>query len=181
MTDGRSHLISDAACSDQRCCTSCPGSTSARGSTRPPREVRSPRPSRGRDPTSRQKYPLACRPQLACPRTPRPLPIPTSPSKVRVDGDQSLARGPLQLLWTIKKVRGASLAERFVDDDAPTLHMNTYDIGEVLPFVRSFGDRTDLIEDHRSGGAPEIWIGHPHRWPFVVAERARVPRRGRHR
>jgi ubiquinone/menaquinone biosynthesis C-methylase UbiE len=51
------------------------------------------------------------------------------------------------------------------------VHVNHYERGEVEAFVRSYGFSSRIIEDRRSGGQPELVIGHPHHWAFVLAER----------
>jgi ubiquinone/menaquinone biosynthesis C-methylase UbiE len=51
------------------------------------------------------------------------------------------------------------------------VHVNHYDIGEVIRFVGSYGFRPEIVLDRRSGGRPEIVIGYPHYWTFMVADR----------
>ena len=53
-----------------------------------------------------------------------------------------------------------------------SVHVNAYDIGEVTRFIRERGFTTRVVEDKRSRGQPEMVIGYPHWWTFVVAERA---------
>jgi ubiquinone/menaquinone biosynthesis C-methylase UbiE len=51
------------------------------------------------------------------------------------------------------------------------VHVNHYDIGEVASFVASYGFKSEVIVDRRSGGEPELVIGYPHYWTFLVADR----------
>jgi SAM-dependent methyltransferase len=51
------------------------------------------------------------------------------------------------------------------------VHVNHYDRAEFLAFIAARGFRATLIEDRRSGGQPELVIGYPHYWTFVLAER----------
>jgi SAM-dependent methyltransferase len=51
------------------------------------------------------------------------------------------------------------------------VHVNAYDIDEVLGFLTNRGFAVRVVEDRRSGGHPEMVIGHPHWWNFVIAER----------
>lgn len=52
-----------------------------------------------------------------------------------------------------------------------SVHVNHYDIDEMLNFVRTRGFTADIVVDRRSGGRPEIVIDHPHYWTFLVADR----------
>ena len=51
------------------------------------------------------------------------------------------------------------------------VHVNTYDKNEVTKFVESYGYRVQWVADRRSSGKPEMVIGHPHNWTFLVAVR----------
>ena len=51
------------------------------------------------------------------------------------------------------------------------VHVNTYDLDEVVAFVEDRGFRARVVTDRRTGGVPEDVIGHPHHWTFVVADR----------
>jgi ubiquinone/menaquinone biosynthesis C-methylase UbiE len=51
------------------------------------------------------------------------------------------------------------------------VHVNHYDIGELMQFVSSYGFKAEVIVDRRSGGQPELVIGYPHYWTFMVADR----------
>jgi ubiquinone/menaquinone biosynthesis C-methylase UbiE len=52
-----------------------------------------------------------------------------------------------------------------------SVYVNAYDAREVEEFIASHGFRVRRIIDRRSGGAPEMVIGHPHCWTFFLAER----------
>jgi SAM-dependent methyltransferase len=51
------------------------------------------------------------------------------------------------------------------------VHVNAYDAGEIQSFIASYGFAVERIQDNRSGGAPELVIGHPHWWTFFRATR----------
>lgn len=51
------------------------------------------------------------------------------------------------------------------------VHVNHYDIGDVMRFVASYGFKPETVKDRRSGGQPELVIGYPHYWTFMVADR----------
>jgi ubiquinone/menaquinone biosynthesis C-methylase UbiE len=51
------------------------------------------------------------------------------------------------------------------------VHVNHYDIGELTKFVASYGFKSEVVVDRRSGGQPERVIGYPHYWTFLVADR----------
>lgn len=51
------------------------------------------------------------------------------------------------------------------------VHVNTYDLDEVLAFIRAAGWSAEAVVDRRTGGRPEDVIGYPHHWTFVVATR----------
>jgi hypothetical protein len=38
-------------------------------------------------------------------------------------------------------------------------------------FVRARDFAAETVVDRRTGGRPEMVIGHPHHWTFVVADR----------
>lgn len=56
------------------------------------------------------------------------------------------------------------------------VHVNHYDVHDVTQFVSSYGFRPEIVVDRRSGGQPELVIGYPHYWTFMVADRT-VPGR----
>ena len=51
------------------------------------------------------------------------------------------------------------------------VHVNHYDLPEVTSFAGSYGFKTEIVIDRRSGGQSELVIGYPHYWTFVVADR----------
>lgn len=51
------------------------------------------------------------------------------------------------------------------------VHVNAYDRSGFVRFIESYGWKARLEVDRRTGGKPEMVIGHPHFWTFVVAER----------
>lgn len=57
------------------------------------------------------------------------------------------------------------------------VHVNRYDRGEVMAFVESYGFSVRHAVDQRTGDEPELVIGHPHHWTFLVAERVGEGRR----
>ncbi|MFN4312182.1 MAG: class I SAM-dependent methyltransferase [Ferrovibrio sp.] len=59
------------------------------------------------------------------------------------------------------------------------VHVNHYDVGQITGFVRSYGYRTTIITDLRTGGEPETVIGYPHYWTFLVADRVSAAERKR--
>lgn len=62
--------------------------------------------------------------------------------------------------------------DKFLDDGVDLkVHVNHYDKSEVGKFIASYGFSSHFIKDRRSGGLPEMVIGHPHYWTFVLAER----------
>jgi SAM-dependent methyltransferase len=55
------------------------------------------------------------------------------------------------------------------------VHVNTYCLTEVIEFIESFGFNAKPVKDCRSGGRPEMVIGYPHHWTFIVAQRVTKP------
>ncbi|MEW5704574.1 MAG: methyltransferase domain-containing protein [Pseudomonadota bacterium] len=51
------------------------------------------------------------------------------------------------------------------------VHVNTYARGDILTFISGYGFTVEEVVDRRTGGAPEMVIGHPHCWTFLVATR----------
>jgi ubiquinone/menaquinone biosynthesis C-methylase UbiE len=49
------------------------------------------------------------------------------------------------------------------------VHVNTYQRQEILDFISSYGFDTKEIIDIRTNGEPEMVIGYPHHWSFIVA------------
>lgn len=51
------------------------------------------------------------------------------------------------------------------------VHVNHYSLDEITRFVEGYGFDVTIVEDRRSGGKPELVIGYPHHWTFLVADR----------
>lgn len=63
--------------------------------------------------------------------------------------------------------------DRFLDDGVPLkTYVNTYALSEVVTFIESYGWRAEVVRDRYTGGQPELVIGYPHYWKFIVARRA---------
>jgi len=66
----------------------------------------------------------------------------------------------------------AYVTDRFLDEGVNLkVYVNTYPIQEVCDFIRSYGFQVRSIPDRRTGDAPEMVIGYPHYWRFLVAVR----------
>jgi SAM-dependent methyltransferase len=62
--------------------------------------------------------------------------------------------------------------DRFLDRGVDlSVHVNHYDVDDVTKFIAARGFRPRVVQDRRSGGRPELVIGIPHYWTFIVAER----------
>lgn len=73
--------------------------------------------------------------------------------------------------------RYAYVTDRFLDQGADLkVHVNTYPLREVVEFVRSYGFSVDVVTDERSGDGPEMVIGYPHYWKFLVCTRQSTQR-----
>lgn len=60
----------------------------------------------------------------------------------------------------------------FLDDGVDLkVHVNTYAIDELRGFAETYGFRVDIVTDQRAGDGPEMVIGHPHYWKFLVCTR----------
>ena len=83
------------------------------------------------------------------------------------------ARKSLVLRESIKD--GASYAyvrDRFLDPGVDlNVHVNAYDRAEVFDFIKQRGFSVREVTDRRSRGEPEMVIGYPHYWTFLVATR----------
>ncbi|HLN07709.1 MAG TPA: class I SAM-dependent methyltransferase, partial [Xanthobacteraceae bacterium] len=55
------------------------------------------------------------------------------------------------------------------------VHVNRYDASEIVAFMGDYGFDVEVIADRRSGGEPEMVIGHPHWWTFFRAVRRSHP------
>lgn len=62
--------------------------------------------------------------------------------------------------------------DRFLDTGVDlSVHVNSYDPAELLAFIAAHGFEARLVTDRRCGGKPELVIGYPHHWQFVVARK----------
>lgn len=69
--------------------------------------------------------------------------------------------------------------DRFLDEGVSLkVHVNTYVISELTDFIASHGFDVRLVRDERTGEGPEMVIGHPHFWKFLVCTRQRQPAEG---
>jgi SAM-dependent methyltransferase len=89
-----------------------------------------------------------------------------------------IARKSVILRESLK--RGAEyhyVADRFLDPGVElNVHVNHYDLEEVCDFVRTRGFDVTTVVDRRTSGEPELVIGHPHYWTFLVADRRAAQR-----
>ena len=70
----------------------------------------------------------------------------------------------------------AYVTDKFLDPGIELkVHVNTYDLAEVLAFIESHGFNAWAVTDQRTGGRPEMVIGHPHHWTFIAANRRAGP------
>jgi SAM-dependent methyltransferase len=90
---------------------------------------------------------------------------------------------PLERLLSVARksvVLRESLGEKaqyqYVEDrylDRPLqVHVNTYAIADVTRFVEARGFEARLVQDRHTRGEPELVIGYPHHWKFLVCERS---------
>ena len=64
------------------------------------------------------------------------------------------------------------VTDRYLDDGCQLkVHVNTYAIEEWISFIESYGFEVHMDTDRRTGGEPEMVIGYPHYWKFLVARR----------
>ncbi|MEA3194830.1 MAG: Methyltransferase domain [Betaproteobacteria bacterium] len=69
------------------------------------------------------------------------------------------------------------VVDRFLDPGCELrVHVNTYALGDVVPFVQSQGFETSVVQDRHTGGEPELVIGYPHHWKFLVCRRTAARR-----
>ena len=62
--------------------------------------------------------------------------------------------------------------DKFLDTGVDlNVHVNAYNRAEVLGFIRQRGFSVREVTDCRSGGRPEMVIGYPHYWTFLIATR----------
>ncbi|WP_008313722.1 class I SAM-dependent methyltransferase [Leptolyngbya sp. PCC 6406] len=66
----------------------------------------------------------------------------------------------------------AYVRDQFLDEEvALKVHVNTYPLQEVMQFIASYGFEVSSVQDERAGDQPEMVIGYPHYWRFLVAVR----------
>jgi cyclopropane fatty-acyl-phospholipid synthase-like methyltransferase len=62
--------------------------------------------------------------------------------------------------------------DRFLDDGVDLkVHVNTYQTSELVEFMSSYGFDVSVVPDERTAGSPEMVIGYPHYWTFLVGVR----------
>jgi SAM-dependent methyltransferase len=62
--------------------------------------------------------------------------------------------------------------DRYLDEGVSLkVHVNTYALAGITRFIRSYGYSATVIRDERAGDEPEMVIGHPHYWKFIVCTR----------
>jgi hypothetical protein len=83
------------------------------------------------------------------------------------------ARRSVILRESIKEGSSYSyVRDNFIDPDVNLhVHVNAYDRSELAAFIERYGFATREVVDRRTGGQPEMVIGHPHHWTFLVATR----------
>ena len=64
--------------------------------------------------------------------------------------------------------RGIALEYHGIDATAPFIALGR---SELAAFIERYGFTAREVADRRSGGQPEMVIGHPHHWTFLVATR----------
>jgi hypothetical protein len=66
--------------------------------------------------------------------------------------------------------RYSYVEDRFLDPGIVlNVHVNTYSAPEMMDFIRSYGFDITLVPDERAEDGPELVIGYPHYWKFLVA------------
>lgn len=85
----------------------------------------------------------------------------------------AMARRSLILRESIQdEARYAWVTDRFLDPGVTlSVHVNTYSRRALTEFLADRDFQVEFIEDRRTGGAPELVIGYPHYWTFLVARR----------
>jgi ubiquinone/menaquinone biosynthesis C-methylase UbiE len=86
-----------------------------------------------------------------------------------------MARKSLVLRESLKQVAEYKYVRDAYLDPGVDLkqHVNHYDLDEVMCFIRSYGFAVAQVVDRRTSGQPEMVIGYPHYWTFLVADRLR--------
>lgn len=66
----------------------------------------------------------------------------------------------------------AYVTDRFLDKGVDLkVHVNTYSLEVVTGFIESCGYSVKVVKDRRAGDGPEMVIGYPHYWKFLVCTR----------
>lgn len=64
------------------------------------------------------------------------------------------------------------VTDRYLDEGCHLkVYVNAYPVREVMAFIESYGFDVRRIEDLWTRGEPELVIGYPHYWTFLVARR----------
>lgn len=62
--------------------------------------------------------------------------------------------------------------DEFLDEGVNLkVHVNTYGQEELADFIKSYGFDVQFVLDQRTQGKPEMVIGYPHHWTFVIARK----------
>ena len=62
--------------------------------------------------------------------------------------------------------------DQFLDEGIDLkVHVNTYKTSELIGFMESYDFDVSVVPDERAAGGPEIVIGYPHYWTFLVGVR----------
>lgn len=63
------------------------------------------------------------------------------------------------------------VVDNYLDASEPLrVHVNTYDRADIAALAAELGFLIHFITDRRTGGEPELVIGHPHHWCFIVMQ-----------
>lgn len=70
----------------------------------------------------------------------------------------------------------AYVRDEYLDEGCDlAVYVNGYSAREVMAFVEAQGFHVRAVQDRRTGGRPELVIGYPHYWTFLVAVRPPGP------
>jgi SAM-dependent methyltransferase len=62
--------------------------------------------------------------------------------------------------------------DEYLDPDVKlSVHVNRYDKRDMSRFCEDRGFAVQFVTDRRTGGRPEVVVGYPHHWTFLVADR----------
>jgi cyclopropane fatty-acyl-phospholipid synthase-like methyltransferase len=87
-----------------------------------------------------------------------------------------MTRGTVVLRESLKEGAHYEYVEdRFLDPGVVLkVHVNHYDSDDVITFIRQHGFDVERVTDRRTSGEPEMVIGYPHFWTFLVAARRKA-------